>query len=42
MELLADPTVLSALKIVGAAIAIIMAIPLIVGAVIGVFIGRAV
>ena len=42
MELLADPVVLSALKIVGGAIAIIMAIPFIIGIVIGWLVARAV
>jgi hypothetical protein len=41
MELLTDPTVFGALKIVGAAIAFIMAIPFIVGLVIGWLVGRA-
>ena len=35
MELLTDPTIFGALKIVGGAIAIIMVIPFIVGIVIG-------
>jgi hypothetical protein len=38
MELLTDPTVFGALKIVGAAIAIVMAIPFIIGAALGWFV----
>lgn len=40
MELLSDPVMLGALKIVGAAIAFIMAVPFIVGLVIGYIVGH--
>ncbi len=42
MELLLDPTVFSVAKIVGAAIAVAIGIPFIVGGVLGFLIGRAV
>jgi hypothetical protein len=41
MEMLTDPTVFGALKVVGSAIAILMALPFIVGIIIGWIIGRA-
>jgi hypothetical protein len=40
MELFSDPVMLGVLKVVGIAIAFIMAIPFIFGIVIGWFIGR--
>ena len=40
MELLFDPTVFGVMKIVGVAIAFVMAIPFIIGLAIGWFIGR--
>ena len=40
MELLADPTLLGVFKVVGAAVAVIMAIPFIIGIVLGWVIGR--
>ena len=42
MELLLDPTVLSVAKIVGGAIAIALAVPFVIGAVLGFLVGRAV
>jgi hypothetical protein len=42
MELLIVPVLLGAAKIVGAAIAIVIAIPFIIGAVIGFIVGKAV
>jgi hypothetical protein len=41
MELLIDPTVLGALKIVGGVIAIVMAVPFLIGLVLGWMLGRA-
>jgi hypothetical protein len=41
MELLSDPVLFGVLKVVGATIAVVMAIPFIIGIVIGWFVGRA-